>query len=71
MLLFISYRKIDPKLRNCKVFNLAQKNGRKCKTLFASGTENKDEELEGKNLLLDPWYVLVHGMGPYKVGQTK
>jgi len=26
-------------------------------------------ELEGKNLLLDPWYVLVHGMGPYKVGQ--
>lgn len=48
-----------------------QKKWRKCKTLFASGTENKDEELEGKNLLLDPWYVLVHGMGPYKVGQTK
>lgn len=45
---------------------------RKNETVFASGTENKDEsirELEGKNLLLDPWYVLVHGTGPYKVGQ--
>lgn len=46
------------------VFNQALKKKKKKKK-----TRRRYKRAGGENLSLDPWYVLVHGMGPYKVGQ--
>lgn len=79
MLLFIFHKELwggeeGLKLGKCKVVNVAQKkkmggNVRHCLHQALKITRRRYKRAGGENLLLDPWYVLVHGMGPYKVGQ--
>lgn len=59
------------KLGKCKVFNGTQKNERKvthCLHQALKITRQGVRELEGKNLLLNPWFVLVHGTAHTMLG---
>lgn len=60
------------KLRKCKVFNDTQKmeEVRHClhQALKRKKLDEGVRELEGKNLLLDSWFVLVHGMAHTMLG---
>lgn len=59
------------KLGKCKVFNDTQKNERKVRHCLHQAlkiTRQGVRELEGKNLLLNPWFVLVHGTAHTMLG---